>query len=68
MAKLTLTPNTRTLVRGYFLDTINSLNNEIVEANTEKRLYSPGTVGKRMENIKLKLFAELDELTKDVSL
>lgn len=66
MAKLSLVPNKRTLIRGYFLDTINELNKEILDATIDQRTYSANGVKLRLEAIKGKFLKELDKLTEDM--
>lgn len=63
---LKIKANKRTLVRGYFLDTINLLNNKINEEANDRRNSPSERVESVLRLIKDTLNKEIDQLTNDI--
>lgn len=65
---LRLVPNRRTMVRGYFLDTLEKINHQIVLVSTDGRDWSSQFVLQQLNIIKKQLSEELDKLTNDITI
>jgi uncharacterized membrane-anchored protein len=65
---LKIKANPRTLVRGYFLETIEKLNYEINDAVSDPQYYKASAVEERLRAIKKCLSENLDTLTNDTTL